>query len=144
MRRNTGGRDANPTHALPDKGGLLELQTETSDGIAVIKISGKLVFDESLLFLRREVRELLDEGLRLFVIDLTQVPYCDSSGSGEVIGAYSSITKAAGSLALAGLSDRIRALWTRVKILSVFDTFETATDAGAFLRDRRRDSEAET
>jgi anti-sigma B factor antagonist len=122
----------------------LELKTETRDGVEVMKMSGRLIFDRSLLELRREVRELLDDGARLFVLDITAVPHCDSSGSGEVIGVYSSITKAGGAMAIAGMSEKIRVLWTRVKILSVFDTFGTATEAAAFLRQKQKNSKAET
>jgi anti-anti-sigma factor len=90
------------------------------------------------------VRELLSESVRHFVFDLREVPHCDSSGSGEVIGAYTSIAKAGGLMVVAGLSDRVRLLWSRVKLLNVFDVFENVAEAEAFVRRLGRNSKAQT
>jgi len=92
------------------------------------------MFDESLLSLRHEVRELLKEGVRLFVLDLSEVPHCDSSGTGEAIGAYTSISKAGGIMVVAGLTERVRTLWGRVKLLDVFNVFDSVAEAESFIR----------
>jgi len=95
------------------------------------------MFDESLLYLRREIQELLKGDLRVFILDLADVPHCDSSGTGEVIGVYTSITKAGGVMAVAGLTERVRVLWSRVKLLEVFNIFETVPEAELFVRQPR-------
>jgi anti-sigma B factor antagonist len=122
----------------------VQILSEVRDGVAIIKIVGKLMFDETLLTLRHEVRELLEEGVKLFVLDMTDVPHCDSSGSGEVIGAYTTVAKAGGSMVVVGLTDRVRLLWTRVKLTDVFDVFPSVAEAEAFIRRFGRNLKAKT
>ena len=111
----------------------MQIAVENKNGIAVIKISGKIIFDETLFELREHVQELLQSGSRRFLIDLTDVPHIDSSGCGEVIRIYSSIVKANGVIAFANLAERVVVLWTRIKLTEVFKIFQTVDEAHTFL-----------
>ena len=99
--------------------------SETRNGVAIIKPSGDLVFHETLFTLRPKVRGLLDSGVRGFVFDLSEVKHCDSSGCGEIIGAYATICKSEGSVAFAQLAPRLRGLWDRIKVTSIFQIVDT-------------------
>jgi anti-sigma B factor antagonist len=104
----------------------------TSDvhkGVVVIKLSGKLVFDESLFALRPKIRELLDAGVKAVIFDLPGVSHCDSSGLGEMIGAYTTIRKNKAAVAFVGLTPKVHLLWERINITKVFDIFNTVEDA---------------
>jgi anti-anti-sigma factor len=92
------------------------------------------VFDESLLTLREHVRELLHTGVKGFVLDFTDVPYCDSSGCGELIGAYTSIHKAGGLIAFVKPTARVRVLWERIRLTDIFKIFDTLAEAETFVR----------
>lgn len=107
----------------------MQLKTEIQDGVAIITMSGKLIFDDSLLLLRHQVRTLLDRGQRQFILDITNVPHCDSSGCGEIIGVHASVTRAGGVIAIVGMSERIRTLWTRVRLLGIFKIYDTLSEA---------------
>ncbi|HYR91512.1 MAG TPA: STAS domain-containing protein [Terriglobia bacterium] len=112
----------------------VRLISQTRDGIAIVSLSGKLMFDESLMALRENVRDLLRAGVKGFVFDFTDVPHCDSSGCGELIGAYSSITKAGGRVAFVNPTARVRALWERIRLIDIFTIFGTMAEAEAFVR----------
>ena len=112
----------------------MRITTETRNGVAVLTLSGRLIFDDSLLSLREHVRRLLDAGLRRFIMDLSEVSHCDSSGCGEIIGAYASITKAGGAVAFLKPAERVRVLWTRIKLREVFSIFDTLPEAETFVR----------
>ncbi|HYR41939.1 MAG TPA: STAS domain-containing protein, partial [Terriglobia bacterium] len=62
------------------------------------------------------------------------VPYCDSSGCGEIIGAYSSIRKAGGTVAVLNPNERIRLLWARIKLADVLSIFDRLEEAEAYVR----------
>lgn len=109
------------------------LASESRDGIAIIKLSGKLVFDESLYKLRPKLRELLDSGTRAIIFDLGEVSHCDSSGLGEMIGAYTTIRKHDAAVAFVNLTPKVRLLWERINISKVFDIFDTVPEAENFL-----------
>jgi anti-sigma B factor antagonist len=107
--------------------------SEASAGIVVIKLSGRLVFDESLFKLRPKIRELLESGVRKIIFDLSEVPHCDSSGCGEIMGAYATIRKANAAVAFASLTPRIRQLWERINVTRIFDIFDSIQEAENFL-----------
>ncbi len=112
------------------------LTSETRNGIAIVTLTGKLVFDESLFTVRPKVRQILEAGIRAIVFDLSGVPHADSSGCGEMIGAFTTIRKADGRVAFVGLTPRIRQLWERINLVNIFDVFETLPEAEAFLSTR--------
>jgi anti-anti-sigma factor len=107
----------------------MRITAETRDGIAILKISGRIVFDESLFLMRGHVQKALESGIRCFVLDISEVPHLDSSGCGELISVYSSIAKARGSLAIVNPGERVRLLLQRIgvtEILRIVDTLEEA------------------
>ena len=112
----------------------MRLTSETKDGIAVLTISGKFVFDESLLLFREKVRGFLHAGTTKFIFDFSGVPYCDSSGCGEIIGAFASIRKAGGVVAFLKPAERVYVLWTRIRLTDLFNIFKTLDEAEAFVR----------
>lgn len=111
----------------------MRIASEIRNGIAIVTLSGRLMFDESLLTLRAEVGKMIQSGVKLFVFDFSDVPHCDSSGCGEMIGAYTSIRRAGGNIAIAGAGERVRTLWRRIHLLEVFNLFPTVGEAEAFL-----------
>ncbi len=112
----------------------MQVTLKTKDGIAIIEISGRMVFDEALFRMREHIRKLLQSGTKAFVLDVSKVSHCDSSACGEIISAYSSIAKAGGSLALVKPMERVRIIWTRIRLTEVLKIFETLPEAEEFVR----------
>src|SRR5262245_31433917 len=100
-----------------------------------------MVFDESLFLLRQHIRDLLQSGIRRFVIDVSDVPYLDSSACGEVLGAYSSIMKSGGTLVFVNPSERVRVLWSRIKVTEILRSFATLDEALAVVRSAQSSSQ---
>lgn len=111
----------------------MEITAETKEGVAILSLSGRMMFDESLLSLRNHIARLLAEGIRRFVVDFSGVPHCDSSGCGEIISAYASIRKAGGTVAFTKPTERVLVLWTRIKLIDVFPIFDNLSDAETFV-----------
>ena len=112
----------------------MQITSDTKNGIAILRFSGRLIFDQSLFSLRDEVTHFLRSGINRFIFDVSGVPHCDSSGCGEIIGAYSSIRKAGGTVAVLNPTDRVRILWDRIKLTDIFPTFDCLEDAESYLR----------
>ena len=106
----------------------MTIVSEVRDGVAIIKLSGNLAFDVSLYTLRPKIRDLLQSGVRYFVFDLANIGHCDSSGCGEMIGAYTTILKGDGKVAFASLSTRVQTLWERIKVTTIFNIFVTVQE----------------
>jgi anti-sigma B factor antagonist len=66
---------------------------------------------------------------RSLVIDFTQVPYIDSAGIGALVGAQVTHSKDGRSLALVGVSERVRNALKVTHVESFFRFFPTREEA---------------
>jgi anti-sigma B factor antagonist len=99
--------------------------------VAIIDLSGKLVLGDSDNLLRDKVNSLVQQGQKNIVVNLGQLTYMDSSGIGELVGCYTTVTRRGGTLRLLGLTKRIHDLLAITKLLTVFDSYDTEKDAVA-------------
>ena len=104
--------------------------TERSVGdVMVLDIKGKITLGEGDEQLKDKVNSLVNQGQRKMVLNLAEVPYLDSAGLGEVVRAYTTVSRQGGSLKLLNLTKRITDLLSITKLLTVFETFESENDA---------------
>jgi anti-sigma B factor antagonist len=102
--------------------------------VAIIDLSGRLVLGDSDDLLRDKVNSLVQQGEKNILVNLSQVSYMDSSGIGELVGCYTTVTRRGGALKLVGLTKRISDLLAITKLLTVFDSYETEKEAVASFR----------
>jgi anti-sigma B factor antagonist len=107
----------------------LKVKTRMEGDIAVISVSGKLMGGPESDALRNEVKNLIDEGKRKFVVNLKGVPWINSTGLGALMAVYTSIQRSEGVLRLCHVSDRIQSLFMITKLLTIFDTYPTEEEA---------------
>ena len=89
---------------LPDAGFRIR-PFENGTAVRIDLLDESLTFDvvESLKArLKAAVRDVLDEGHRAFVLDLSAVGTVDSSGVGVLIAVHHGVTAEGGSLAVSG------------------------------------------
>ena len=55
---------------------------------------------------------------------ITDVPYVDSAGLGEIVRSYTTVTKKNGKLKLVNLTAKLKDLMFITKLLTVFETHE--------------------
>jgi anti-sigma B factor antagonist len=97
--------------------------------VAVISVSGKLMGGPESDALRNEVKNLIDDGKKKFVVNLKGVPWINSTGLGALMAVYTSIQRSEGVLRLCHVSDRIQSLFMITKLLTIFDTYPTENEA---------------
>ena len=101
-----------------------------SDGEAqgVLALKGPLT-SENLASFQNALRR---ENTPTLILDLSQVPYIDSSGLGSLVGAYVSCHKAGQQVVLTGLNERVSKLFeiTRLEpLFLIFPDLDTALEA---------------
>jgi anti-sigma B factor antagonist len=79
---------------------------------------------EGSIALRDAIRGLAGEGKKKVLLNLAGVNYVDSSGIGELIANYTTISRQGGQLKLLNLTDRIQNLLVITKLLTVFDAYD--------------------
>lgn len=92
--------------------------------VSVVDLNGKITLGENTGLLRDEVRSLLSQGARNLVFNMAHVGYIDSSGLGELVGAYTTAANQGGSLKLLNLQSKARDLMQLTKLYTVFAVFE--------------------
>jgi stage II sporulation protein AA (anti-sigma F factor antagonist) len=107
----------------------MEVTSTANDGVSVLKVSGRMIFEDSLFVLREHVQKANAAGIRGFVIDLSGVPYLDSSACGELIRVHASIAKAEGSLVILAPVERVRGLLLRTGLTAVFQIVDSLEEA---------------
>jgi anti-sigma B factor antagonist len=95
----------------------------------VLDLKGKITLGEGDELLKDKVNSLINQGQRKIVLNLGEVPYLDSAGLGEVVRAYTTVSREGGSLKLLNLTKRITDLLSITKLLTVFETFDSESDA---------------
>jgi anti-sigma B factor antagonist len=103
----------------------------TADTV-VLDLQGRLwVLD---LPLHDQVRDLLSDGCRYFVMNLEKVEYIDSSGLGQLVALWTSVRTKGGNLVLMRPSERVRRLLTVTRLNVVFDVYQDEEKAKAASR----------
>jgi anti-sigma B factor antagonist len=92
-------------------------------------MNGKITIGEGSVALRSAVRRLLEEGKKRILLNLGGVGYIDSSGIGELVSSYTAIGKEEGQLKLLNLTEKLESLLAITKLLTVFDVYESESDA---------------
>jgi anti-sigma B factor antagonist len=97
--------------------------------VMILDLKGKITLGEGDELLKDKVNSLVNQGQRKIVLNLAGVPYLDSAGLGEVVRAYTTVSRQGGSLKLLNLTKRITDLLSITKLLTVFDTFDSEEEA---------------
>ncbi len=92
--------------------------------VTVIDAAGRITLGEGASSLRDSIRDLSTKGDKKILLNLSEVNYIDSSGIGEMVSGFTSVTNAGGQLKLLGLSKRVKDLLQITKLYTVFEVFD--------------------
>lgn len=95
-------------------------------GQGVLCLRGPLTIENVLPFQNAIRRE---ENAPTVILDLSEVPYIDSSGLGSLVSAYVSRQKAGRGVALTGVNERVFRLFEVTRTESLFLIFPTIDEA---------------
>ena len=79
--------------------------------------------------LRASLHALIDEKPKRLVVDLSKVPYVDSSGLAVLIGAMQSLEEGGGVFMLAGAQEGVRMILESARLDQYFSLFPTVEAA---------------
>jgi anti-sigma B factor antagonist len=102
--------------------------------IRVIELTGKITIGSGDVKLRELISAALEEGKPKILLDLAGVNAIDSSGIGEMVACYTTVTKREGQLKLLRMSPKINDILQVTQLITVFDVFDTEEEALASFR----------
>jgi len=99
--------------------------------VSVIDVAGRITLGEGSSALRDTVREMVGKGQKKLLLNLGDVSYIDSSGIGELVSGFTTVTNSGGQLRLVNLQKRVKDL---LQITKLYTVFEVHDDEAAAVR----------
>jgi anti-sigma B factor antagonist len=107
----------------------MKIETRTIGDIQILDCSGKITLGEGTMAVRNTVRDILKNNGKKIILNLADVNYIDSSGVGELVSTYTTVTNSGGQLKLLNLTKKIQELLAITKLLTVFAVFDNEQTA---------------
>ena len=107
----------------------VKLNTRQVGDVSVVDVAGRITLGEGSSALRDLLREMTSKGQKQILLNLGEVSYIDSSGIGELVSGFTTVTNSGGQLKLLNLNKRVKDLLQITKLYTVFDVHED--EAGA-------------
>ena len=99
------------------------------EDVVILDLYGKILIGEGDDALRDAVTRVVDSGKTKILLNLEDVPYVDSAGLGEIVRCYTTVSRKNGKLKLINLTKKIKDLLSITKLLTVFETYESESEA---------------
>jgi len=102
---------------------------EEHGDVAVLKLQGKITIGEGDVLLRKNLEQILSKGFSKIIFDMKDVTYMDSSGVGELVACYTTVTNREAQLRLTNLKSKIYGLLQLTALITVFQVYDSNEDA---------------
>ena len=102
----------------------VKLTTRQVGDVTVIDAAGRITLGEGASTFRDTIRDLASKGNKKLLLNLGDVSYIDSSGIGELVSGFTTVTNHGGVLRLLGLNKRVKDLLQITKLYTVFEVFD--------------------
>ena len=107
-----------------------EIAPRLAGGVVILDLKGQMTLGgEEEPHLLRRIRRAVEDGHRQVLLNLTHVSYVDSTGIGEIVGAYTRVVREGGMLKLCGVSPRTQELLDTTNLGSVIESYAAEADA---------------
>ena len=106
----------------------VKLSTRKVGEVTVVDASGRITLGDGASTFRDTVRELVGAGNKKLLINMAEVSYIDSSGIGELVSGFTTVTGQGGQMKLLKLTNRVKDL---LQITKLYTVFEVSDDEAA-------------
>jgi anti-sigma B factor antagonist len=104
--------------------------------VAVVDLAGRITLGEGSGMIRNTIKDLVTNGHKNILLNLKDVSYIDSSGLGEMVGAYASVGNAGGDIKLVNVHSKVSDLLQVTKLYTVFAAYtDEPTAVQAFTKE---------
>ncbi len=107
----------------------VKLSTRQVGDVTVVDAVGRITLGDGASTFRDTTRELAASGHKKLLLNLAEVSYIDSSGIGEMVSGFTTITNQGGQVKLLNLTKRVKDLLQITKLYTVFEVFEVEATA---------------
>ena len=107
----------------------MKITARHSEGVTILEPKGKITIGVGDVALREAVSEAIDAGSVKVLVDLGGVSTMDSSGIGELVSAYTTVSNRGGKLKLLHLPPKVADILAITQLITVFEVFDNEQEA---------------
>lgn len=107
----------------------MKIDKRVKGGVTILDVEGKITIGKGDVALRDAVQQALGEGARKLLIELGRVSTIDSSGVGELVSAFTTVTNRGGKLKLVNLPPKVNDILQITQLITVFEVFDNEDEA---------------
>ncbi len=111
----------------------MKVSFEDYDQLTVMTLKGEMLADDVDRF-RKDAIERMNNGVRDFVIDMTNLNFVDSAGLETLLWLQDQSAEQLGQVRLSGLNDNLKQVMTMTRLAPRFDCHEDIDSAVKSLR----------
>jgi len=116
----------------------LDIQEREREGITILEMNGRITVGPEASALREKCAQLVAEGKKNLVLELSKVDFIDSTGLGALVICATTLRKSGGNVKLVNLNRRNIELLVMTKLATVFEIFTDEQDAiSSYYPDRK-------
>jgi len=107
----------------------VKIKRREEGDVVVLEVSGKVMGGPDSDTFKKLITGLIDEGVKKVLVDLSAVPWMNSSGVGILISAYTSMRNAGARVKFLNINERVKSILMVTKLLTVFESYYNEADA---------------
>ncbi|MCY3930961.1 MAG: STAS domain-containing protein [Acidobacteria bacterium] len=111
----------------------MKIDKRQRDGATILDLQGRITIGEGDVALREAVLAAVGEGATNILLNMGRVRSIDSSGVGELVAAYTTVTNRGGKLRLFSMPKRVLGVLEITQLITVLDILEDEAEAVASL-----------
>ena len=105
----------------------MEIDVRNTRARTVLRLGGDFISEPDQEKFRNRVQDLVAQGNKHLVVDLSHVKYINSCGLGSLVCALSTVRKVGGDLALVGAVPEVRDILVMTRLNTLFEMYPNLT-----------------
>jgi anti-sigma B factor antagonist len=107
----------------------MHVEVRQTKDVVILDLKGRLTAGLGDQILRDAIDELLAEGRRRILLNLSEVAFLDSAGVGELVAGLKTARRFGAELKLLNVGDRVYSTLDMARLLPTFETYQEEAEA---------------
>ncbi len=107
----------------------MKITARQSGKVTILDLDGKITIGTGDQALRDAIHQQMQDGKKDLLLNAKKVTTIDSSGVGELVAAYTTVTNRGGHLKLLNLPPKLSDILQITQLITVFEVFENEDEA---------------
>ena len=107
----------------------MKIKQNPQGNVMILELSGKIMGGPDFDKFKEEIAKLVEGGFKNVILDMSGVPWINSTGLGILITGYHSIKAAEGTMKICNVKERVLSIFYISQLENIFDVYESLDEA---------------